>query len=538
MSEELMTEIYNVFDPFDPPPREAYVDCKAVRGDWDVLRELGRKITRSKGPTCQLYTGHRGVGKSTELLQLKEALLKQKYLVVYFPADSEDIDVEDTEYADILIACTKHLIKMIDLEDKKPLKFLSNWLEKIKEGLLLTPLNFEDLSLNHQVFLQVTEITATLKAQPDNRSKIREEINANTPSLLEVLNEFIDASKLALEKKGYKDLVLMVDNLDRIVEKQRSAEGLTNYDEIFIKCHEQMRGLHCHTIYTVPLVMVYSNRYTQLQNNYSETNVLPMVMLQYENGEISKAGLAAFREVIAKRIILAKLENDPQIGKKLAESLETSVFESAEILERLCLMSGGHIRLLMKMIQKALDHTDNLPISKRAVNRAIADAKDEYLNIIFDDDWVRLAIVHLSKEISNNSASRRLLSSRLVVEYRCRDVNENLKRWYDVHPLVQSLQQFKDALSVLSDIPKSSDTGDVDDIALAGMDNVYKLYEEALKNNDYNEVVKIADMAYKMLDNIAESLDQNKDRDTYRRIVALSSYWQLNKNLYISRSKS
>jgi len=537
MSEALMTEIYNVFDPFDPPPREAYVDCKAVRGDWNVLTELGRKIIRSKGPTCQLYTGHRGVGKSTELLQLQEALLGQKYFVVYFPADSEDIDVEDTEYADILMACTKHLIKTIDLEDKKNLKPLSNWLKKIKEGLLLTPLSFEDLSLDHQVFLQMTKITATLKTQPDNRSKIREEINANTPSLLEVLNEFIDASKLALEKKGYKDLVLMVDNLDRIVEKQRSAEGLTNYDEIFIKCHEQMRGLHCHTIYTVPLAMVYSNRYTQLQNNYSETNVLPMVMLQYENGEISKAGLAAFREVIAKRIILAKLENDPQIGKKLAESLETSVFESAEILERLCLMSGGHIRLLMKMIQKALDHTDNLPISKRAVNRAIADAKDEYLNI-FDDDWVRLATVYLSKQISNNAASRRLLSSRIVVEYRCRDVNENLKRWYDVHPLVQSLQQFKDALSVLSDIPKSSDTGDVDDIALAGMDNVYKLYEEALKNNDYNEVVKIADMAYKMLDNIAESLDQNKDRDTYRRIVALSSYWQLNKNLYTSRSKS
>jgi hypothetical protein len=50
MSEALMTEIYNVFDPFDPPPREAYVDCKAVRGDWNVLTELGRKIIRSKGP--------------------------------------------------------------------------------------------------------------------------------------------------------------------------------------------------------------------------------------------------------------------------------------------------------------------------------------------------------------------------------------------------------------------------------------------------------------------------------------------------------
>jgi len=68
MSQDLLTEIYNVFDPFDPPPKEAYVNCEAVRGNWSVLRELGRKIIRCNHSTCQLYTGHRGVGKSTELL--------------------------------------------------------------------------------------------------------------------------------------------------------------------------------------------------------------------------------------------------------------------------------------------------------------------------------------------------------------------------------------------------------------------------------------------------------------------------------------
>ena len=447
MSEELMTEIYNVFDPFDPPPREAYVDCQKVRGDWNVLTELGRKITRNNTPTCQLYSGHRGVGKSTELLRLQQELEAQKYFVVYFPADNEDIDVEDTEYADILMACTKHLIKKINLEDKNSLKPLSNWLQKRAESLstlLLTPLSFDELSLEQQV-LQVTKITATLKAQPDNRAKIRQEINTNAPSLLEVLNEFIDASKVALKKKGYKDLVLIVDNLDRIVEKQRSAEELTNYDEIFIKRHEQMRGLHCHAIYTVPLAMVYSDRCTQLQTNYNETDVLPMVMLQNEKGENSEAGLAAFRSVIAKRIALAKLEEDSEIGKKLARSLESSVFESAEILDRLCLMSGGHIRLFMKMIQKALDHTDNLPISKRAVNRAIADARDEYLDAIYEHQWEILRAVDESHQIPNEQNNRdyqRLLASRCLLEYRYRDGDENLKRWYVVHPLVKEMKKF------------------------------------------------------------------------------------------------
>jgi len=75
---DYLTEIYSSFEPFQSPQKDAqkdvYVDCKGVRGDWDVFRELGRKITRSKQPTCQLYSGHRGVGKSTELLRLKEYL--------------------------------------------------------------------------------------------------------------------------------------------------------------------------------------------------------------------------------------------------------------------------------------------------------------------------------------------------------------------------------------------------------------------------------------------------------------------------------
>lgn len=89
MTLDLLTEIYSSFEPFQPPSKEVYVDCQEVRGGWEVVRELGRKITRSKKPTCQLYSGHRGVGKSTELLRLKEYLEQQKYFVVYFAADGD-----------------------------------------------------------------------------------------------------------------------------------------------------------------------------------------------------------------------------------------------------------------------------------------------------------------------------------------------------------------------------------------------------------------------------------------------------------------
>jgi hypothetical protein len=82
----LIADIYNAFDPFRPlePGDPFYVVCNEVRGNDNVLRELGRKIERSNQPTCQLYTGHRGVGKSTELKRLKVDLESKGCRVVYF----------------------------------------------------------------------------------------------------------------------------------------------------------------------------------------------------------------------------------------------------------------------------------------------------------------------------------------------------------------------------------------------------------------------------------------------------------------------
>ena len=110
---ELLTNIYNAFDPFRPLPAgdPTYIDCREVRGDGDILLDLGNRIKLSKENTCQLYSGHRGAGKSTELLRLKQFLEEKNFYVVYFAADEEDIDSEDAQYTDILLACTRHILE-------------------------------------------------------------------------------------------------------------------------------------------------------------------------------------------------------------------------------------------------------------------------------------------------------------------------------------------------------------------------------------------------------------------------------------------
>ncbi|MEH2338866.1 MAG: ATP-binding protein [Nostoc sp.] len=236
----LLKRIYNVFDPFRPLPAgdPKYVDCQAVRGDGDILVEIGREILLSDRMTCQLYAGHRGAGKSTELLRLQKYLDEQGCFVVYFAADEADIEPEDAQYTDILLACTRHLLEALK-DNASPaslLKWLNNRWQDLKD-LALTEVSLDKLTIEAQIS-QFAKITANLRAEPSQRQKIRERVNPYTITLIEALNDFIKDAKSNLPP-GYSQLVLIADNLDRIVPIAQE-DGRSNHEQIFLDRSEQL----------------------------------------------------------------------------------------------------------------------------------------------------------------------------------------------------------------------------------------------------------------------------------------------------------
>ena len=439
MSKDLLTQIYNAFDPFEPLPAgdPAYVDCAEVRGDTNILVDLGNKLLRSERLVCQLYAGHRGGGKSTELLRLKDHLEKKGCLVVYFAADEDDIDPEDAQYTDILLSCTRHLLEELKNADPAPiLGWLSDRWQDLKE-LALTEVKFEDLKVEAQIAL-FAKLTASIRAIPSERQKIRDKVNPHSITLLKALNEFIDDAKRKLPK-GKTHLVAIADNLDRIVLIPQE-HGRTNHDEIFLDRAQQLQGLNCHIIYTIPISMVYSSRAADLRDIYGDPQVLPMIMVQApDDGETDAAGLAKITEIIKKRI-------EPFAPNA---NLETEIFSSAEGLLRLCLMSGGHVRNLMLLVRSAIDHIDSLPITEKAIQRGITQARDTYRRTVEQDEWELLAKVTESKQIDNDDRYRKLLFNRCVLQYGYFDDEGELQPWYDAHPLIKGIQQFKDAVAQL-----------------------------------------------------------------------------------------
>ena len=439
-SEKLLTNLYNAFDPSYPLQAgdPQYVDCQEARGDGNIIKELGIKIKLSKRMTCQLYAGHRGAGKSTELLRLKQYLEDLDYFVVYFAAEEQDIEPQDTEYTDILLACTKHLLKA--LKNHGNSKPLFDWMKDrwndLKE-LGLTEISCETLSLELQI-AHFAKLTANIKTEPKLREKIRDKINPHTITLTDALNKFIRDAKEKLPK-GCSEIAVIADNLDRIIPSARKEGKQNNLDEIFLDRSEQLKSLDCHVIYTIPISMVYSNRATELLDKYSSQQVLPMIMVKDRDGNINKTGLAKIKELIENRV--------RKVNPNL--SLETELFDDKETLDQLCLMSGGHVRNLLSMMQEAISKREELPITAEVGKRAITDTRDVYRRTVEQDEWQILAKVSQTQRIINDQQHRNLLFNRCILEYRYYDDEKEGITWYDVHPLIRGIQEFKDSLAEL-----------------------------------------------------------------------------------------
>ncbi len=65
--QELRRKVMSAFEPLRPARSDTYVDCSSVRGDWNILTELGSRIVDSEEYTCQLFSGYKGSSKSAEV---------------------------------------------------------------------------------------------------------------------------------------------------------------------------------------------------------------------------------------------------------------------------------------------------------------------------------------------------------------------------------------------------------------------------------------------------------------------------------------
>jgi hypothetical protein len=422
--------------------RKYYIDFSPVRGG-KIVQELGRTITRlaPNEATCQLFTGHIGCGKSTELLRLKAELEQQDAHVVYFDS-SKDLVMADVDVTDILLAIARKVTESLE-QAKVTLK--PRGFKALMQGV--AELMQTEIELSAQASVPglaeiqasteegvsigfgLGKISAKAKNSPKFRSQLRQYLEPRTDGILDSINqELLEPAIKELKKQGKTGLVIIVDSLDRVDNTQKPS-GRTQPEHLFVDRGEQLKQLNCHVVYTIPFVLIFSNDWGRLRNRFGvDPKLLPMVRVRSRDGRECEEGMELLRQMVMARAF-------PTVASQERLALIDKVFDSIETLDRLCRVSGGHPRNLLSLLYGCLQQQDP-PFPRDTLEDIIRRQRDALVRAVDDQEWELLRQVTQNQMVRGEDEYQTLIRSLFVFEYQDEEGG-----WFSINPLLAEAKQ-------------------------------------------------------------------------------------------------
>ena len=425
---DLVQRVYREFGTGPVPPErqeELYVDLEDVRGKTHAVARLEQKIRLAEGqPTCHVLAGHKGSGKSTELLRLQKQLesTTSPFFVVFVKAD-EDVDRNDVDFPDVLVAIVRQLAAQLDKREGIKLKpgYFKDRLLRLKD-ILASEIDFNSFELGAGMF----KLAGKIKGSPDARRDIRKILDPDTDNWLMAANDVIGEAKLQLRKRGKTGLVVLLDDLDKMVVRVHDTGCMTD-EHLFVNRAAQLTAFQCHVVYTIPLSLAYSHQEQAIKNSYGgDVPVVPMTRIAARppKKNVYAPGVERFRQVIARRL-------------EAAAAKEDEVFVDNKTRDRLIALSGGQPTELMTLVREAII-AHGLPIDRDSLDRARREGKREYARMLRKDHWPIIEEIRrtgiFTRTAENEQAFRELLQSRAILQY----VNDT--EWYGLNPMVAELK--------------------------------------------------------------------------------------------------
>ena len=406
-----------VLAPDDP----RHVDCdKARKGGVAPL--LARDFQRADPdqPLHRMFTGHLGVGKSTELKQLVKLLGEGEIAdVIYFDVADHLDDTQDIRLDDLNVLFAERVIAHFkDKEMAIANSILNHFWERFKQVLdtrfKATEATFAPaFKLGPDVEVGIGEVKLEIqKGSPSSRLLLRGAISETRATLRAGLNDLLAEAR----KKLGRNVVIIADGIEKVPPKR--------HEEIFIDGIHQLVDLDAHVLFSVPMALNYHPRFSELTQAFGQVpRAVPMI---HPDTDI---GMNCMKTLIEKRATFA--------GVTLAEA-----FESDEVWQKLCRQSGGHVRQILMFIQSACSYVADLPITMAALDCALADYRNGISRQISSELWPWLRSFRKGKLLGMpegipEEISRELVGGLLVFEYI------NGQPTYDVAPEIRNLAPFE-----------------------------------------------------------------------------------------------
>jgi len=424
-------------DPLEPGDKR-YVDFAALRHG----QGLGglRSDLLDPLPTGKFHhrciCGHRGCGKTTELLALKDWADQNGFAVVHMEVDEHYGQIE-LDFSDLfLLAATGAERAAEDLGSRLPdrqVRGVVEWFSERIDEVRDTAQSELSVEAGGQVGGSLplglgklfAKFTAGVKAGTQHATTVRTQIRSYPNALIDLTNQLLETANALLTEAGRPHgLLLLFDNLDRYEPDC--------IDRALFRNSHLVQHLGCHALFTVPIALEYEPRGT-IQDAHGVLLVLPMLPLRRQpsswaetvaGSTFEQEAVAGLREALAARVDLDRLFEHP---------------DDADLLVR---MSGGCIRDLMHLVTLARHEVGGAAvITTEAVVKAIRRMRASYITRLAQEDYDRLAAIAHRDRVPRDALTRRLLFQRFALEYWDADYVP----WIDVHPLVVETEEFRSA---------------------------------------------------------------------------------------------
>lgn len=415
---QTLDDIYESFEYNRPLSEDEYDFFENIYEN--KLKRFINDVRRNKVHQKIFFiAGQRGNGKSTILnnLKNKNEEFEKSYEIRHIQA-MEVFDIADIDIIDILLVIGFDLIdnnlldiaKRKELQDEFSLKLQtlqelnSGELEKISseldrtsknasiEGSLSSKLNF------FSFFNADSKLSATYKTDKNIRLEAKKRYKFKTKDLLETINSLILKYKQLTNSP--KEILIILDGLERL-------SNIENTNKIFIEDIALLRDIKVLKIITMPL-------YLKEQIDIYEKPI--DFTMQIKDAKIKN--LDSFQKIIDKR--LGNHDLITSEARKLAVE-----------------MSGGNIRQLLEIIQRAsteaIDIFESDTIDVKEVESAIELLRGHYATRtqIYSEFLKKIVETHTITDKDDYSILAQTIKDGLVFAYF------NGSVYYDVNPVIK-----------------------------------------------------------------------------------------------------
>jgi hypothetical protein len=399
--------------------RNFYVDTDKVR-NADTLSSLEQLLNNPLTPyTKLLFSGFTGSGKTTELTKLCFQI-QEHFNIVIFSA-SNRLKLNEITFEALLFEIVEDMLQylysneLVDENDELLKEIIDNITEWCSETRVITEKkNEESRTVKFGIeFLKGIFFNAKTERNFSG-TELKESIRIEKRKINDLIFECNKIFDYLKERTG-KETLIVIDDLEKML--------FVTAREFYINNSAFIRDFRCKMVLTIPVELIYHSDFAIIQNVFGEAEVLPMIKIKDKDGNAYKPGTACLNKILERRLDLSLFEN--------------------ECYKEAVKYSGGAIRDLFRIVQRAALIEESDKITKASMQKSINYHKDvfasriqerddeikikfrEYLEVLFD--------INRGNKTSpeKNLALLDLLRTRAVMKY-------DGEGFYDTHPLLDN----------------------------------------------------------------------------------------------------